>query len=300
MQSLSDRNRRKTLERKRFLLIFVSVCLVLSWTFLRPAFLTVFDPLLSLYGKTTSFIFLNLEKTKTFFTSKEELLAYTKELEEENSQLQNRVSLYENSKCHQETIVEKQEDKNEIVSLVSTSTASTTTKILDSEEKYDPCLFSRMEIAENTITIRASPLLSGISYLFDTIRLNKGEVDGVHEGDVVYTRGMIAIGKVHSVTKSSSLVLLYSKDKNETFGTISESDTSFKVIGVGGGSYVALVPREVNIEEGKTVLLTEDQTFSLGKVVSVVFNKEDVSKKVFIKGGFNPAQLSVYYITIHE
>ncbi len=275
--------------------------------------MVIVDPFISTYFKSSSSIYTGYEKTKAFFSTKEESLQYIKELEDENSRLHNKLSYYEHTDCGQTltTQVSKVETETPILN-TSTSTqgsstvtsligkATTTTQKKETEIVVDPCVLVNSVPFEKIPMVRASPLLSSLSYLFDTVRLNKGFQSGVEEGAIVYTRGMVAVGKVLSVSNSSSLVLLYSKDTVETYGSLQKDSSSFKVIGNGGGTYIALVSRDTEVNVGETVLLTENQDFALGIVKEVSFLKQDVSKKILIEGGFNPAQLSVFYISTHE
>ncbi len=298
IQSLSGRQKQSALRKKRLVMILFFALLLLSWTFIRPVFLTALDPFISLYFKTATSLYNTKEKTVAYFRTKEDSLLYIKQLEDENSRLHNKLGLFENNAC-----IPVRQGNPIIVTSTSTNMTSTleSIKIPDESPSLDDCHRENADLeTKNLISLKASPLLSAMSFLYDTVRLNKGERDGIIEGDIVYTRGMIVIGKILSVTKSSSLALLYSRDGIETYGTEQKTRTSFKVTGNGAGSYVALIPREVNIEENDKILLTEDQDFILGTVASVTFDKQDVSKKVYIRGGFNPASLSLFYINKHE
>lgn len=279
--SLSDNKKRIAKQRKRVYLISFTVFFVLTWVFFKPALLVVLDPISAVYFKTASALYTVKEKTSTYFSTKERLKDYVTELEDENSRLHNRLALYENDGCHVENVGSE-----------SSLTGTTTT--------LGVCPTLLLQTKERGVATKASPLLSTVSYLFDTVRLNKGAKDGVFEGDIVYARGRVALGKVLSTTPTTSLVLLFSKDGIETYGSLREKGTTFKVFGNGGGSYVALVPREVEVKVGDNVLLTEDQDFSIGTVASVAFLKQDVSKKVFIRGAFHPSKLSAFYITTHD
>ena len=299
IQSLSGRQKKSALRKKRVFMILFFVVIILSWTFIRPIFLTVLDPFVSLYFKTSSSLYNTKEKTTAYFRTKEDSLSYIKQLEDENSRLHNKLALFENTNC-----LPSQVNILPTIHLAtSTDTASTSNSKQPLDETsllYDCDHLSVGSETKNLMSLKASPLLSAMSYLYDTVRLNKGQRDGVSEGDIVYTRGMVVVGKILSVTKSTSLALLYSRDGIETYGTEQKTSTSFKVTGNGGGSYLALIPRDVDIQENDKILLTENQDFILGTVASVTFDKQDVSKKVYIRGGFNPASLSLFYINKHE
>lgn len=301
IRSLSDKNKKKTIIKRRILLTVIVLFIVVSWFLVRPLFLVIADPFISLYSKTSSTVYTNFEKTKALFSTKENSLVYIKELEEENSRLHNKLAFYEHTECpHRESlsvVVQSERD----VSLTSTSTvASTTSSQLQEIIQTDPCVESKRSHLDNEVVLRVSPLLASFSFLYDTLRINKGESDGILVNDLVYTRGMVIVGKVVSTTKNSSLVLLYSKDKTESYGMLLSGTSSFKVIGGGGGSYIALVPRDMEVKQDDTVLLAENEDYAFGNVVSISFLKEDVSKKVFIRGGFNPSSLLPLYVTISK
>lgn len=264
------------------ILIVSSFALLLSWFFARPLFLVVADPFILVYSKTKTSLYVSGQRARAFFTTKEESLQYIHELEEENSRLHNALSLLEHEDC---TLLPLLEDVD----------ASSTEGGFS-----DPCLLSLLSKKPNEITLKVSPMTAPVAALYDTVRISKGSVDGIEPDDLVYTRGRVVVGKVVSTTRNTSLVLLYAKDGTETFGTLKGNDTSFKVVGNGGGSYIALLPRDVFVKAGDTALLTEDQDFALGTVVSVSFLKQDVSQKVYIKGGFNPSALGALYVTISK
>ncbi len=248
---------------------------------MRPLFLVVADPFILLYTKTKTSLYVTKERTKAFFTTKEESLRYIHELEEENSRLHNALALLEHKDCS-------------ALPPEKTEQSASSTELVP----FDPCMLALLSKKEDETVLMVSPITAPVASLYDTFRINKGSVDGVLPENLVYTRGRIALGKVVSTTRNTSLVLLYAKDGTETFGTLKGNDTSFKVIGNGGGSYIALLPRDVLVKEGDTVLLTEDQDFALGTVESVAFLKQDVSQKVYIRGGFNPSAFGALYVTI--
>lgn len=297
IQSLSDKNRKKRLQNKRAILIFISLLLLASWFFLRPLFLRVFDPLLYTYFGAKSSTLTTLERTKAFFVSKEKSLAYIKELEEENSRLHNAMAKLEYSAClgkrdnvwsvsTPEKTVATSTDATEGIISVSTSTT------------IDPCALASASPLNENVTLRVSPMVSPISSLYDTLRINKGESAGVQIDDIVYTRGRIAIGKVVSLTRNTALVRLYSKDGLESYGTLMQGVASFKIIGNGAGSYKAKIPKDISVKEGDVILLTENQELALGVVSLVSFEKEDVAKTVYIKGGFSVGALGPLYVTL--
>lgn len=304
IQSLSDRQRHKKTKIKRVILISLTAFLVVFWVFLRPVFLFVADPLILLYGNVSGSLYTKYQKVQTFFTSKDKTLSYVRALEEENSRLHNKLALLEHSDCLPQKI---EGNKREDIDIDVASTASASTSMIGTTTHqvaslFDPCLLARKqqshEITDSGF-MQVSPMLSHLSYIFDTMRISKGATDGVEEGDMVFTRGMIVIGKVLSVSKHSSLVELYSKEGIESYGTLLSGD-SFKVNGIGGGSYEAYIPKDVAVSVGEKILFTWDQDLALGEVVAVESEKQDVSQKVSIRGGFNPAKLPVMYIKNHE
>jgi cell shape-determining protein MreC len=300
IQSLSDRNRKKSLQNKRVILIGASLLLLSFWFFLKPLFLTFFDPILSAYVGVRSSALTSFEKTRTFFITKEKSLTYIKELEEENSRLHNALARFQYDPC----LNQFEERGNNILGKVATTSLA----LSSSSEKegasvndkafLDPCIHREKMRAKEEVVLKVSPLVSPLSSLYDTVRINKGEGAGVQIGDAVYTRGRIVIGKVVSLTRNTALVRLYAKDGAETYGTLSDSGASFKVVGNGAGSYKAKISKDIEVDEGDIVLLTESQELALGTVASVSFEKEDVAKTLYIKGGFNVSRLGALYVTL--
>ncbi len=301
IQSLSDKNKKKNVRYRRIVLIGSTAVLLGSWFFLKPLFLTVFDPILSLYFGARSTLYITAEKTKTFFISKEKSLLYIKELEAENSRLHSALARAEYNPCA--TVV---------TPFITTATSSftlgtaTTTENVQNEkiegastkQLFNPCVLVEQSKQEQEVTVMVSPVTSPLASLYETFRINKGENEGIVIDDIVYTRGRIAVGKVVSVTRNTALVRLFSKDSAENLGTLIGGQASFKVIGNGAGTFKAKVPKDIPVSEGDAVLLTENQELSLGTVSLISFEKEDVAKVLYIKGGFNYSAMGVLYVTL--
>ncbi len=76
---------------------------------------------------------------------------------------------------------------------------------------------------KNNIII-AKKIFSDFTSIYSTVLLDKGMDSGVEEGDLVFIEDDKAIGKIYSVNKETSLVSLFSRDKNKINAFLDISD----------------------------------------------------------------------------
>jgi hypothetical protein len=121
-------------------------------------------------------------------------------------------------------------------------------------------------------------------------------VDDIEEGSIVYVRGYQAVGYISSIYKTTSVMKLYSSSDEKIEGVIKEIDASITLIGVGGGSYVIEVPKNIEIQSGQVVYLAGSQNMTLGTVVSVLNDPQDTFTKAYVRGAYNPNKAHVFYV----
>ncbi|MDQ5893332.1 MAG: rod shape-determining protein MreC [Patescibacteria group bacterium] len=105
---------------------------------------------------------------------------------------------------------------------------------------------------------------------YDTFIIDAGLDSGVKNGAKVYAIGKVIIGEVIDASPLISKVKLYSSygEKFEVF--IGVDDIQATATGRGGGSFEAVLPRDVKIQEGDTVTIPHLTTTVFGIVKRVI------------------------------
>jgi len=88
----------------------------------------------------------------------------------------------------------------------------------------------------NETKIVAKKIFSDFTNIYQSILLDKGRIDGVQEGAVVFLSPNKAIGVVNSVSDKSSLVFLFSKDKNLVEGVVNANSSKENLKSVSTGN----------------------------------------------------------------
>lgn len=99
---------------------------------------------------------------------------------------------------------------------------------------------------------------------FDTMIINKGSNGGVSLGDRVYAFETF-IGTVVSVSKSTSQIKLISSS-GETFPVRISGEIDAEAHGRGGGRFVMTLPKDILVESGSVVSITDGYAPVLGVV----------------------------------
>ena len=96
--------------------------------------------------------------------------------------------------------------------------------------------------------------------LYDTFVIDIGEDFGVKDGDRVLVSGDIFIGTVDEVHGNTSIVKLFSSPGVFTPVFIGHENISVNAAGVGGGNFIAKLPRGVDVEKGYVVTMSDINT----------------------------------------
>ena len=187
-------------------------------------------------------------------------------------------------------------------------------------------------ILDKDLPVIAKKIFSDFTSIYDTVLLDKGFSSGVKKGDIVFFYPNLLIGQIDTINPNTSLVVLYSKDKNKIEGVIKVSKNSNKktemdnssssiqnsssskniillqdrfintsnvlidLYGNGGGDFIATLPGNLEVSTGTIIYLSNDESKALGEVVKV--EKQDASfyETVLIKGYYNTRSNDDYYI----
>lgn len=186
------------------------------------------------------------------------------------------------------------------------------------------------------LPVVAKKIFLDFTSIYDTILLDKGFSSGVEKGDIVFLYPNHIIGEVENINPNTSLVTLYSKNKNKIEGTLKVSKNNSSVIlnktledlqdsniasssssslilnkshkekkessilidiyGNGSGDFFATLPNNLDISIGTIIYLSSDENKALGEVVKVEKQEASFYETVLIRGYFNSRLNEDYYI----
>lgn len=104
---------------------------------------------------------------------------------------------------------------------------------------------------------------------YDTFIIDVGSNSGILPGDVVTVEGVLPIGTITEVYRTTALVRLYSSPGLETEVVIDGQETHVSAVGRGGGNFELKIPRDLAVVEGVNILLPGSTPQILGKVQSI-------------------------------
>lgn len=132
--------------------------------------------------------------------------------------------------------------------------------------------------------------------LYDTIVIDQGKSEGVVLGAHIYAIGVYPIGTVTQVFEHTALVSLYSTPGTTTTVRLANTHTDIDLLGRGGGSFEAKLPRDLVISEGELVVIPQFGNAVLALVDTVVSDERDPFKKVLFRSPVNVQELAFVYI----
>ncbi len=141
-------------------------------------------------------------------------------------------------------------------------------------QEKDKNIIKENLIQNNKEIIIAKKIFTDFTSVYDTILINKGAQDGIDEGDFVFIDENKIIGKISKVNKNSSLITLFSKNKEKVEGIVNAVKNQNTVLytkedtGVGKGEDIDNLNTENKIENStNTVLLDKDNENINPKIV---------------------------------
>ncbi|MCU0660532.1 MAG: rod shape-determining protein MreC [Candidatus Pacebacteria bacterium] len=105
---------------------------------------------------------------------------------------------------------------------------------------------------------------------YDTLVIDIGTDTGITPGATVFARGSVPIGMIDEVYRRNARVRLFSTPKESTQVTL-KNGIQIDIVGTGGGSFKATLPRDITIVEGDILtlpLLTPQIVAVVKKIVS--------------------------------
>lgn len=140
------------------------------------------------------------------------------------------------------------------------------------------------------------PVAQDITRLYSTILLSKGFKDGIEKEEIVYVRGLQPVCQIIEVRDHTSLCELLTKSDRETEVVTASSSINLTLVGIGGGGFVAKIPKETSVSVGEGVYLKSNPLYKVGSIISVQNDKQATGAVVYVRGAYNPASSSVYYL----
>lgn len=106
-------------------------------------------------------------------------------------------------------------------SVLESSSAQDLTQNISEKDNY---------ILNKDLPVVAKKIFSDFTSIYDTVLLDKGFSSGVEKGDIVFLYPNFIIGQIENVNPNTSLLALYSKDKNKLEGVLKVSkNNTFKI-----------------------------------------------------------------------
>ncbi len=118
---------------------------------------------------------------------------------------------------------------------------------------------------------------------YNTVLLDGGNAEGIHESMVAYAFNSIAIGTVSSVTAHTATVQLYSATGRQTTGSVIGSDVAVTLFGRGGGEYEVQLPRDVPLDVGAAVSMQSVNVATLATIEKIVTDPRDPFQRLLAK-----------------
>lgn len=123
--------------------------------------------------------------------------------------------------------------------------------------------------------------------LYDTLLVDLGESDGIVSGQKVYFLNRIFLGEVMEVYKDTSLVKLISNPEDETKGILIPSNTEITLVGRGGGSFEANIPRDLVVSPGTVVISSDRENHIIAIALNNISDPRDPVNTVLFRSPVN-------------
>lgn len=126
---------------------------------------------------------------------------------------------------------------------------------------------------------------------YDTLIVDKGEKDGVREGDIVTAYGNVAIGTVGRVYAASSIVTLFSSPGNKIDAFLAVENVPVVMEGVGGGNFKTRLPKGIVVAEGDAIVSPSLDVPLIATVGVVESSPSDAFQDIFFQTPVNIYEL---------
>ncbi len=132
---------------------------------------------------------------------------------------------------------------------------------------------------------------------YDSLILDTGSNEGINEGNLVFSRSDVVLGKVVKTYLRNSKVALFSSYGTETNAYMPKSKINVVLIGQGSGNFKVEVPRDLNIELNDLALISDKgKSYPFAKLSYIEESPTDKFKKIFFISPSNIRSLKVVVI----
>lgn len=149
-------------------------------------------------------------------------------------------------------------------------------------------------------TILANILVKPPQSFYDLLVIDVGADEGIKVNDRVIADATVYIGKVSEVYDHTAKVTLYSSPGEKNQVILGTNSVSVEAIGVGGGNFNILLPREVEVKENDVIIMPSITTNIFGIVEKVDFKDKDAFQTVLFKSPVNISELSLVQVVLDK
>ncbi len=155
-------------------------------------------------------------------------------------------------------------------------------------------LFSGQYSLENLIR---APIISKPNQSpYDTFILDAGSRSGITAGSFMIVDSQAVLGKIDSVSETSSIGILFSSPKVTTVARLERSNYDVTLVGTGGGNMVVEVPKEIETALGDRVVYPLFHNRVIGIIRDITLDDRDANKKLYITLPTNILTLDHVYV----
>jgi cell shape-determining protein MreC len=123
---------------------------------------------------------------------------------------------------------------------------------------------------------------------YDTFIIDAGSRLGVRGGMLVVGPDNIALGSVIRALASRSVVALFSAPGKETNVVIRGTSTKHTLMtGVGAGTMLMSIPREIVVQPGDPVVLSSFPSYVVGNIADIRMRPEDAQQTIYVRSPSN-------------
>lgn len=126
---------------------------------------------------------------------------------------------------------------------------------------------------------------------YDTLIVAQGS-SGVQEGMEAFAPGSVPLGVVERVEGSFAFIVLFSAPGRTTEAWIGEENVPVTLLGAGGGTFRATLPRTNVVAEGDTVYVPGPGKYPIGTIVRIADDPSAPAVELYIAPLANPFALS--------
>ncbi len=182
--------------------------------------------------------------------------------------------------------------------LAQTNALQAEVDFLKQEKQQLEGILGRIPVPDDVILTR---IISKPSFSpYDTLIVDRGEQEGVREGDLVLLDDTVIVGEISVVYNHTSVVTLYSSPEQKTEVLIGPNAIESIATGKGGGNFELKLPRNTNIKEGDAVTLAKVPTKLFGLISVIDTSPSDAFEHVLFRSSVDISELKFLTIQKHR